>query len=81
VGTAGKLGGSANVKHARGEWHNLVTGLNRMVDRVTGQVRAISRSTVSHDQLAELDQLLSADPAAFVWVPSFVCRLLSLKET
>ncbi|KAI8444235.1 hypothetical protein BY996DRAFT_4601214, partial [Phakopsora pachyrhizi] len=38
VGTAGKLGGSANVKHARGEWHNLVTGLNRMVDRVTGQV-------------------------------------------
>ncbi|MBW0480484.1 hypothetical protein O181_020199 [Austropuccinia psidii MF-1] len=45
VGTAGKLGGSANVKHARGEWHNLVTGLNRMVDRVTGQVRAISRST------------------------------------
>ncbi|KAI7945915.1 hypothetical protein MJO29_012303 [Puccinia striiformis f. sp. tritici] len=47
VGTAGKLGGSANVKHARGEWHNLVTGLNRMVDRVTGQVRAISRSTAA----------------------------------
>lgn len=41
VGTAGKLGGSAKVKNARGEWHNLVTGLNRMVDRVTGQVRGI----------------------------------------
>ncbi|KAG0141877.1 hypothetical protein CROQUDRAFT_673888 [Cronartium quercuum f. sp. fusiforme G11] len=47
VGTAGKLGGSARVKNARGEWHNLVTGLNRMVDRVTGQVRAISASTTA----------------------------------
>ncbi|KAH9814854.1 hypothetical protein DFH28DRAFT_894067 [Melampsora americana] len=47
VGTAGKLGGSAKVENARGEWHNLVTGLNRMVDRVTGQVRAISASTTA----------------------------------
>lgn len=47
VGTSGKLGGSAKVENARGEWHNLVTGLNRMVDRVTGQVRAISASTTA----------------------------------
>lgn len=47
VGTMGQLGGAADVEQAHGAWHDLVTGLNRMIDRVTKQVRAISDSTTA----------------------------------
>ncbi|KNE95783.1 hypothetical protein PSTG_10844 [Puccinia striiformis f. sp. tritici PST-78] len=79
VGTAGKLGGSANVKHARGEWHNLVTGLNRMVDRVTGQVRAISRSTAAVAK-GDLSQRVEIDAEGeilqlFLWLKKMLQQL------
>ena len=60
VGTMGQLGGCADVKDAHGAWHDLVQGLNRMVDRVTKQVRAISYSTTAVAQ-GDLSQRVEID--------------------
>ncbi len=45
VGTAGKLGGQAEIEGVQGTWSDLTTNVNAMADRLTGQVRDIAAVT------------------------------------
>lgn len=45
VGTAGILGGQAQIEGVKGTWSDLTTNVNAMADRLTGQVRDIAAVT------------------------------------
>lgn len=44
IGTEGKFGGQAEVEGVRGQWKDLIDGMNRMSANLTTQVRDVSRS-------------------------------------
>ncbi|KZT60565.1 hypothetical protein CALCODRAFT_465400 [Calocera cornea HHB12733] len=71
VGTAGILGGQANVSGVEGTWADLTTNVNRMADNLTSQVRSIARVTKAVAQ-GDLSQTIEVQAEG---------EILALKET